>query len=352
MKPILLLSAALLAGCGAGSSEDAAGPFTTVTQAELPVAAVQTEPPLAAVPDGNSPEITQVAETEPETETTTTEAPKEPTALKTELLEGHSFSASKFPDQVYSNKKLKKAFSAIDDICADYGWSLSFVYKNMNTGATCAYNENKYYGCCSTIKAPFCKSILEMNTDLDETIVINDLWLPAAGTVADSGYGSKFTARELIKLAITESDNSAYLNLVDRYGFGAFNDMNSKLGAGYYLGYGYIFNECTANDLMKEYTDIYKYSQKSKRGDWLVRLMQKTELETQITAELSDKYPVAHKYGSDWEQLCYHDCAICYADSPFVLVIMTNQEPETEESNEVFRRLAKQFDIVNGQLVT
>ena len=78
--------------------------------------------------------------------------------------------------------------------------------------------------------------------------------------------------------------------------------------------------------------------------------MRKTDLETQITAELKDKYPVSHKYGSDIEQECYHDCAICYADSPFILIFMTEQVPETDTCDKIFRKLAKQFDIVNEQL--
>ncbi len=345
----LLIAASLLAGCGAadasGEARQTSAVTTTAVTAVTTTTAAPESLPAASVTTSAVPE-----EPVTETETTTTEAPREPEKIKKENLSGHNFSTSGFPDKVYSNKKLKKAFDEIDKICSSYGWSISFVYKNMNTGATCAYNENRYYGCCSTIKGPFCERILEKNIDIDESIVLDDLWVPYSSEVAESGFGSKYTARELIRLAITESDNSAYLNLVNRYGFGDFNNMNSKLGVGYYLGYGYIFNTCTASDLMKEYADIYKYSQKSKRGDWLIRLMQKTELETQITAELGDKYPVAHKYGSDWDQQCYHDCAICFADSPFVLVIMTEQVPETEESDEVFHKLAKQFDIVNAQL--
>ena len=345
----LLLSAVLLSGCGGKEippSETERVTFTTTAETAAPE--------LAEVPDMHSPVITLPDEEEPVTETVTTtvtEAPKEPVGIKEELLSGHRFSVSDFPKQVYSNKKLKKAFSDIDAICGEYGYSISFVYKNVITGAVCAYNENRYYGCCSTIKVPFCKSLLAKGIDLDEKVTINDLWIPLAGTVAESGYGSQYTARELIKLAVTESDNSAYLNLVNKYGFYDFNDMNNELGVGYYLGYGYIFNECTAADLLKEYEDVFWYANDTKRGDWLIRLMQKTEHETQITAQLSDKYPVSHKYGSDWDQMCYHDCAICYADLPFVLVIMTEQIPETHESDEVFHRLAEQFDIINEQPV-
>ena len=221
----------------------------------------------------------------------------------------------------------------------------------MDTNTLICYNADSKYGICSTVKAPFCKNLLDQGIDLDDKVTISVLWENDGGEVSQNGIGKTYTARDLIKLAITQSDNSAYDNLINKYGYGSLNQMNYSLGVGYDLGPSWIFNYGSANDLLKQYEDIYRYAEKNDRGKWLIKLMTKTELETQITAELKDKYTVAHKYGCDWDQKCYHDCAICYADSPFVLVIMTTQVPETEESDKVFHRLAKQFDIINSQLV-
>lgn len=308
-------------------------------------------------------ETTAETETETETETTTTTAPPEtttaatttappkPVGLQKEALEGHSYNIEKCSHKVYSNTKLKKALGKLDDICADYGYSISFAYKNMDTGTTITYNADTKYGVCSTVKAPFCKNLLDQGIDLDDEVNIGVLWENDGGKVAQGGYGKTYTARDLIKLAITESDNSAYNNLINKYGYSSFNTMNYELGVGYDLGPSWIFNYGSANDLLKQYEDIYRFAEKNERGKWLIKLMTKTELETQITAQLKDKYTVAHKYGSDWDQKCYHDCAICYADSPFVLVIMTSQVPETKESDQVFHKLAKQLDVINAQLV-
>lgn len=298
-------------------------------------------------------EAEATAETEQPAETTTAEtttAAPEPVKLKSSVLSDHAFSAEDFPKKVYSNKKLKKALAEIDDICSRYGTTISFEYKNMESCAVCRYNEYASYGCCSTVKAPFCKELLERGADLDDEIAISVKWDNDGGTAASMAYGDTLSARELIRLAITESDNTAYYNLINYYGYDGFNSMNYELGVNYDLGYSWIFNYCTAEDLMRQYEDIYDYAEKSERGKWLIKLMTKTDRETQITAQLGEKYTVAHKYGSDWDQNCYHDCAIVFADSPFVLVIMTDQTPETEESDKVFKQLAKQFDIVNSQL--
>lgn len=338
----------LFCACAADSGKEESE-FTAHPAAEA--AAVQTTQASEST-ETTPPPTETTTETTTTTTLQTTTAKPEPAKIKASILDSHMFTAQDFPKKVYSNKKLINAFDEIDDICNSYGYSISFVYKNMDTGAMCSYNQNASYGTCSTIKAPFCKQLLQKGIDLDEKISTSVIWGGDYGTVASAGYGETYTARELIRYAITESDNTAYYNLVNYYGFQSFNEMNYSLGVNYSLGYGWIFTYCTATDLMKQYEDIYKYAENSKRGEWLIKLMQKTDLETQITAQLADKYPVAHKYGSDAEQMAYHDCAICYADSPFVLVIMTNQVPETEDSNKVFKKLAKQFDIVNEQLVT
>ena len=315
-----------------------------------------TDSPEEAVTEEQTEETAETAETTtapPETTTeATTTAPPKPVGLQDGVLDGHRFGITKFSHKVYSNTKIKKAFSKLDDICDDYGGTISFAYKNLCTGTVITYNADTKYGLCSTVKAPFCANLLEKKVDPEDEITISVLWDDDGGEVAKGGIGKTYTTKELIRLAITQSDNSAYYNLVNTYGYTSFNNKCAELGVGYDLGSSWIFNYGTANDLLKQYVDIYKYSVKSERGKWLIKLMTKTELESQITAQLSDKYPVAHKYGSDWDQRCYHDCAICFAEQPFVLIIMTNHEPETKESDKVFHKLAKQFDIINEQIVS
>ena len=325
--------------------------YTGMVETSAPAGEDTPEEAVPASAETETAAVTTTAPPETTTEATTTAAPPKPVGLQKAALEGHSYSIDKFPHKVYSNTKVKKALGKIDDICADYGYKISFAYKSMDSGTVIRYNADTRYGICSTVKAPFCKNLLAQGTDMDDKVNISVIWSNDGGKVAQGGTGKTYTARELVRLAITESDNSAYYNLINKYGYGSFNQMNYDLGVGYDLGASWIFNYGTANDLLKQYEDIYKYAEKSDRGKWLIKLMTKTDLETQITAQLKDKYTVAHKYGSDWDQNCYHDCAICYAEHPFVLVIMTDQVPETEQSNKVFKKLAKQFDIINDQLV-
>lgn len=254
-------------------------------------------------------------------------------------------------NKVYSSKEMNNCFKRLADVCNDANFNLSFAYKNIKTGAQISYNGYSRFMTCSTIKAPFVKSLLASGINLNEKITKNGCWPGDYGTVASQPDGTVFTAKQLIKYAITQSDNTAYLMLKQHFGYYNFNNMLYNLGAHYSIGDSWIFTSCTVDDMLKCFSDIYYYGKKSKKGKWLTQLMQHTDVTMQITRALGAKYKVSHKYGTDYAERVFNDCAIVYADSPFILCIFTqNQTPETEESSVVFRKLAVIFDDINSLL--
>ncbi|MGN0633407.1 MAG: serine hydrolase [Oscillospiraceae bacterium] len=352
------LSAAMMTSCGAVGSD--ASQFTRKENAQVYAMVESEEESLFSEaeqpPADESEEQTeqpaddsqaQQPDSEPEPEP---EPKPDPVKLDKSVLEGHNFTINGIKGKVYSNEELENALNKIDGICNDYSDIMSFAYLNLDTGASCEYRSSVQYPTCSTIKAPFVKQLLESGVDLDEKIPINVKWTDDTGKFASKPFGTEYTVRQFMKYAVSQSDNTAYYNLVNYFGWYGFNEKNNELGVNYYLGDGWIFTYCTVNDLLIQYEDIYRYAEKSKRGQYLISLMQETDLDTQISAQLGDKYTVAHKYGADAIDNCFHDCAIVYADSPFVLIIMTNQTEFDESSTKVFKKLAKQFDAVNSQL--
>ena len=251
-------------------------------------------------------------------------------------------------EEVYSSDEMNKCFDRLSQICSNANYNLSFSFENMETGATVYYNDYTSYLTCSTIKAPYIKSLLARGIDLNDKIYRNSCWEGDDGTVANAPYGTEYTAKQLIEYTINESDNTAYYLLVQNYGFYDFNNMLYNLGANYALGSSWIFTHCTTSDMLKCYADIYSFAKENKDGKWLTELMQNTDVTMQITQALGGKYKVSHKYGSEFTEATFNDCAIVYADSPFVLCIFTNQYPETEESSKVFRELAVVFDDINS----
>ncbi len=255
--------------------------------------------------------------------------------------------------EVYSNEELENCFDRLEEIINNSYFDLAFSYQNAETGAYVGYNRYEEFMTCSTIKAPYIKSILADGANLAEIITRDKYW---PGDQDDDDYvarmadGTEFTAKELMEYAIRKSDNTAYYLLEDKFGYMGFNNNLANIGANYRLGDTWIFTYSTADDMLKSYLDIYDYAEKDERGQWLVDLMSSTELDIQISQALGGKYKVAHKYGSEFNESVFNDCAIVYADSPFVLCIMTNQMPETEESCKVFKELAVVFDDINSLL--
>lgn len=262
---------------------------------------------------------------------------------------GYGFTVSGF-DMVYSNEELKNCFDKLQTICNEAYFPMSFSYKNINTGAYVGYQQYNTFMTCSCVKAPYVKSILEDGIDLDKKIALNEKWAGDDGTLSGKDYGTEYTAKELIEYTILESDNTAYQLLCRNFGTEHFNSTQYSLGSNYTLGYNgeWIFSYCTSDDMMKDYEDIYQFAEKNENGKWLVDLMCNAKLNIQIGQALGKKYPVAQKYGTDYLESAFNDCAIVYADSPFVLCIFTTQIPETEESCRVFKDIALVCDDINS----
>lgn len=287
--------------------------------------------------------------TKTKTTTATTTGTKEynPTAVDTNNLSGYSFSMQGF-NMVTSLEDFYDYIDELQKILSNCNFNISFSYENMDTGAAISFNDTKKFATCSTIKTPFVASLLKSGINLDEKVTKMVNWSGDSGIVAKAKTGTEYTAKQLIKYTIQRSDNTAYYNLVKHFGYTQFNSDLKSIGANYSLGDSWIFTYCTSADMLKCYKEIYKYGEDSKLGKWLTKLMQDTDVNRQIGKALDSKYDVSQKYGSDWSAVQYHDCAIVYADSPFVLCIFTNQYPETNQSDKIFQEIANIIDRINN----
>lgn len=283
------------------------------------------------------------------TTTTTTTGTREynPTDVDLYNLSGYSFKMQGFA-KVTSIQDFYDYLDELQNVIANSDFNMSFSYENMDTGSSISYNDTRRFATCSTIKTPFVASLLKSGIDLSEKVAKTVNWSGDYGLAAKAKMGTEFTARQLIKYTIQRSDNTAYYNLVKHFGYTQFNNDLYSIGANYSLGNSWIFTYCTSADMLKCYKEIYKYGEQTDRGKWLTELMTDTDVNRQIGKALDGKYKVSQKYGSDWSEKQYHDCAIVYADSPFVLCIFTNQYPETDQSDKVFQKIANIIDRINN----
>ena len=283
------------------------------------------------------------------TTTTTTTGTREfnPTSVDLNNLSGYRFKMQSF-EKVTSIQDFYNYLDELQNVITNADFNMAFSYENMDTGASISYNDTSRFATCSTIKTPFVASLLKSGIDLNEKVTKTVNWSGDNGLAAQAKMGTEFTARKLIKYTIQRSDNTAYYNLVKHFGYKRFNSDLYSIGANYSLGDSWIFTYCTSADMLKCYKEIYKYGEQTDRGEWLTTLMTDTDVNRQIGKALDHKYKVSQKYGSDWTERQYHDCAIVYAESPFVLCIFTNQYPETDQSDKVFKEIANIIDRINN----
>ena len=147
---------------------------------------------------------------------------------------------------------------------ADYNNSLSVKFVDINSNYTFSYNESKVYYAASTIKMLdaiyIYENALEGNIDLDTTkkYTKNFKVLYSAG-LEKHKIGDMISLRDLVKYAITVSDNSAHQMLVDYIGFTNLKKYGNSLGAKNTLIGGDNFGQIDTNDSITYLTELYKF---------------------------------------------------------------------------------------------
>jgi beta-lactamase class A len=281
------------------------------------------------------------------TAATTAEDPNKPKPKGWVLADGFTVS-----DQ----DKFNEYLCELEELASKLGDRAGFYYENMVTHATLQYNSYKKFFTASTIKAPYVKYLLEEGVDLDEKIKLGIVWSDgdaSIGQLVPSDAGKEFTVRTLIDKTITLSDNSAYNNLVQRFGVDGFNTMQAQIKTSATISRTDIFPSACAIEQARFYRDIYEFAEKNENGKWLIDLLSDCETNMQIGRALGSKYKVAQKYGAeyDFNPQTFNDCAVVYAEKPFVLCILTEQPPEQEESSIFFQKLAVLADNINSLIV-
>jgi hypothetical protein len=235
--------------------------------------------------------------------------------------------------------------AALDDFIKQYNKSVSVYYENIRDGFVYKYNENKAYNAASVIKAPYCLYIYDLAekglADLSASHVYADeFYIGGRGIIQTMTAGAIFPENELLSLAIRESDNIAMKMLLDKYGVSGFKEFASGLGANADAIGKILYEEPTArmdlNEAALYMKAIYNYIE----GDGAYAAQFKADLLNTTFGGIISEFPVANKYGGSSSLNAFHDAAIVYADSPYILIIMSNRSNMSVEDIRVFNDIS------------
>ncbi len=163
-----------------------------------------------------------------------------------------------------------------------------------------------------------------------------------SGSIQHESYGSEYTYRELCELAIRKSDNVAFWELRQVFGYSDFWSFNTRLGVNSVRN---NFNSITAADMATYLRYMYNFIETDARygaefKSWLMNSAHSVMIPYAVHPT-----KVAHKYG--WDEEAYHDAGIVYHENPYLLVVLTDLDDGTNEVNEYIRTLVKKVNALH-----
>lgn len=205
-------------------------------------------------------------------------------------------------------------------------YNASVSYEDLSLGFTYSYNINKVYYAASTIKALdglyIYTKAANGELDLDQKIIYYPRHKRAySAGMAKHIVGEGVTLRDLVKYAITVSDNAAHEMLVEYIGKSNLRAFGKSLGATYTLYGGDNFGSITTTDALIYAKAINDFINNNKvLGEELQSYLISA---AQNGLNIGDSILAGHKYGEYSNY--YHDYGIVYDSHPYVIAIMTTE---------------------------
>lgn len=229
----------------------------------------------------------------------------------------------------WMNLHFSPPVAGLDSFFRRFGSNIAIFYKNLETGFIYMYNPDRMFFGASVPKlnhALYIYTLAErgyISLDTVRTFTRADYW-GGTGVMRHMPFGGYFTTRELLGHSIRDSDNVAFRMLVREYYDMPFTyrDFVWELGANLSLVRDVISQNTTARDAGIWAVALHEYLQSDGRYSELL----KEDLKDTSVRFIHADYPIAQKYG--WYHRHFHDMAIVYADSPYILIILSNMGVE------------------------
>lgn len=205
-------------------------------------------------------------------------------------------------------------------------YRVSIKYVDINHQFEYSYNSDKVYYAASTIKALdglyIYSKAASGEINLDETMTYTSKYnLASSFYMTKHKYGDKISLRDLVRYAITRSDNRAHQMLIDYISVKKLKEFGLSLGATKTL-VGDIFGSINVDDAIVYWREINKFINSNEElGNELKSYFKEAD-QNYLNIE-SENVSAIHKYG-EYENY-YHDIGIVYADNPYIIAILSTE---------------------------
>ena len=267
----------------------------------------------------------------------------------------------------FVNTKVMPDIDALNSYLRALSNDVAVFYKNLCTGMTFIHNPERVFFAASLSKANHAFYTFQMaergyvDMQREHTFTAANHW-GGTGILQFKPLGTVLTTRELLGLSIIESDNAAYRMLIRLLENApvTYHDFVREQGRVQRFIRDIIAQTTSAVDMGMWMYAIWNYieSEDTKYGHYFKHDLLNTSQTSHpyftrwegswgtggtVNVRLIESdYEMARKYG--WSRNAFHDAAIVYAPSPYILVILTNKDRGAHELFEEISLFIQDFN--------
>ncbi|MCL2195636.1 MAG: class A beta-lactamase-related serine hydrolase [Oscillospiraceae bacterium] len=229
----------------------------------------------------------------------------------------------------------------IDAICTEdieqflqqFEPSLAVYFRNIDHDFAITRHAQRVFHGASVSKAPFALYIFQM-AQRGETCLNDMLTFTAADYWGGSGiirhryaFGAQISQRDVLRYHLSASCNVATRMLVRKHGIEGYQQWVDELGGQrWFVRYNVFNSQLNAYDAGLFAREIHNFIE----ADYTHSSDLQAGLLSNLFPFIVSDYPVASKSG--WLRgYAWHDMAIVYAPSPFVLVILSRRDGNEQD---------------------
>ena len=246
---------------------------------------------------------------------------------------------------------LKKEIYNLNKYLINQKEKVSYAYINLITNDYLSFNNDVCFYCASSIKFLVCMYLYEKAEKdyylLDEKIEMLKEDIKRGSGVIKNNPKKEYTIRELVYYSLKESDNTAYIKLVNFVTPEVLKEYGLSLGAKHTLEGKDLFGITNSYDMTKYLIHLYDYLNKNTPNSKELKEYMINPSYTIINS--NDTF--VRKYGSF--EIDYHEVGIMYNSYPYILIVLTEKGMLSENRKNFFiNKVATKINRIHEKLIS
>ena len=265
--------------------------------------------------------------------------------LKNSSDDTQSSGTSTENDDNFNSAELNKEFSDLVSVIRNSEGTFGLYIKDLSLNTEYEFNENEDFYPLSLYKVPVSYIVVKdiekgkLNWEDEITYTRSDYY-DQYGTIASSGFGSKYTVDKIVELMLRESDNTAFKMIENLLGKEYLNSEFKKITENENAD---LFNEeevTTPKTFAFIIENIFfKTSMQDQNREKLLSYMYPTAYDEALNPYLRENLVFYHKVGIS--EGMYHNCGIVRSEEKNIILCLMSKNFTEESFNQVNRNVAE-----------